>query len=281
MKKALIYGTGRRGRQILLQLKFDYDVVGFVDNRYEGGSSKLMVNGIEYDVYSPDDLKNLEFDKIFLGTFEREEVLEVLSKVGINDGVIDKEYAHFSVRVDFISSLSNIFNKNNIAGSVAEIGVYKGDFAKYINLLFPNSRFYLLDSFEGFNDDDCKIDKDMGFSNSTSSDFSDTSIELVKSKLIYPDKCEFIKGYFPDTADKIPSDERFCFVNLDTDLYAPIKEGCEFFYHRLVKGGVLLVDDYFHLRYTGVREAVDEFANKNGIVPMPIGDGKDAFLLKL
>ncbi|MDA3966389.1 hypothetical protein [Helicobacter sp. WB40] len=44
---------------------------------------------------------------------------------------------------------------------------------------------------------------------------------------------------------------------------------------------MLLVDDYFHLRYTGVREAVDEFAKNNGIVPMPIGDGKDAFLLKI
>lgn len=281
MKKVLIFGTGRRGRQILLQLKFDYDVIGFVDNRYEGGDSKLEIDGLKYSVYSPSDLKNLEFDKIFLGTFERDEALDILDKVGIKDGVIDKEYGHFSVRVDFLSSLSSIFQKNNICGSVAEIGVYKGEFAKYINLLFPKSKFYLLDSFEGFSENDCKIDKDMGFSNSVSTDFSDTSIKLVKSKLTNLDKCYFIKGYFPDTAKELPQDEKFCFVNLDTDLYAPIKEGCEFFYPRLVGGGVLLVDDYFHLRYTGVREAVDEFAKNNGIVPMPIGDGKDAFLLKI
>jgi O-methyltransferase len=45
-------------------------------------------------------------------------------------------------------------------GCVAELGVYRGDFAQYINTLFPNRKFYLFDTFEGF--DKKNFDKEDG-----------------------------------------------------------------------------------------------------------------------
>ena len=73
--------------------------------------------------------------------------------------------------------------------------------------------------------------------------------------------------------------EHFCFVSLDTDLHDPILSGLEFFYPRMVNGGVILVDDYFST-YDGVKKAVDSFAAKMRILAMPIGDNGGVILVK-
>lgn len=39
---------------------------------------------------------------------------------------------------------------NSIEGSVAEAGVYQGNFSAVINKCFPTRKLYLFDTFEGF-----------------------------------------------------------------------------------------------------------------------------------
>lgn len=96
---------------------------------------------------------------------------------------------------------------NNISGSVAEVGVYKGDFSKRLNLLFKERALYLFDTFEGFAKSDIELEKEKSYSDGDQ-DFSDTSIELVKSKMPYPQNCIFKKGFFPETATGIS--DTFC-----------------------------------------------------------------------
>ena len=43
----------------------------------------------------------------------------------------------------------NIISKGR-KENIAELGVWQGDFAQYINQLFPNQKLYLFDTFEGF-----------------------------------------------------------------------------------------------------------------------------------
>ena len=52
-------------------------------------------------------------------------------------------------------------------------------------------------------------------------------------------------------------DTRFCFVHLDVDLYSSTKQCLEYFFPRLVPGGILLSHDYSLL--AGVRQAFTEF----------------------
>ncbi|MDR2361602.1 MAG: TylF/MycF family methyltransferase [Prevotellaceae bacterium] len=78
------------------------------------------------------------------------------------------------------------------------------------------------------------------------------------------------KGYFSETTNGIS--ENFCFVNLDFDLYQPILSRIEYFYPRMVKGGVILIHDYFSERYNGVKDAVREFDKRNKLNIFPIGD---------
>src|SRR3954469_19259810 len=55
-------------------------------------------------------------------------------------------------------------SENNVAGNVAELGVYKGDFSKRLNQLFPDKKLYLFDTFSGFDERDISIEHNKGYS---------------------------------------------------------------------------------------------------------------------
>ena len=173
------------------------------------------------------------------------------------------------VRYTTLELCANEINLNNIEGNVAELGVYKGEFAKRLNQLFPDKKLYLFDTFEGFNAKDINIEKQKSFS-SGEQDFSDTSVDLVLSKMKYPNNCIIKQGYFPESA--VGVDDKFCFVSIDADLYEPILSGLQFFYPKLESKGYIFVHDFNNDLYKGAKKAVIEFCNANNIGYLPIPD---------
>ena len=168
-----------------------------------------------------------------------------------------------------------------IEGAVAELGVNTGLFAKVINHCFHDRKLYLFDTFEGFDERDAQVDRANNFSPATQ-EFS-TSVEIVLNNMEHPENCVICKGWFPETTKGI--DDKFCFVNLDADLYQPMKAGLEFFYPRLVHGGVIMLHDFSNANpkfdYKGVRQAVKEFCDKNNIGYMCLSDsGGSAVIVK-
>jgi len=166
------------------------------------------------------------------------------------------------VRNSSLELVAREINEHSLAGSVAELGVFRGDYAKLINLAFPNRKLYLFDTFDGFDDRDESLDKQQGFILDID-DFSDTSVNLVLKKMRYPDNCIVKKGYFPETAHDLK--EKFVFVSIDCDLKKPILAGLEYFWKHLEKGGYIFVHDYQTPCYSGVKAAVKEFCGQNNI----------------
>jgi len=161
--------------------------------------------------------------------------------------------------------------RNDVQGSVAELGVFRGDFARWINHYFPDRPFYLFDTFEGFDERDASVELDRGFSTGKQGhDFSKTSEALVLDKMEYRKNCIVKKGYFPDTATDVS--DTFCFVSIDADLYQPILAGLNFFYPKLVGGGYIMVHDFNNDVYKGSRQAVLEFCKKHNVGYVPISD---------
>jgi O-methyltransferase len=145
------------------------------------------------------------------------------------------------VRYTTLELCANEIKTNNIKGNVAELGVYKGEFAKRINQLFPDRKLYLFDTFKGFDEKDVQTEKQESFSGGEQ-DFSDTSVEFVLSKMKFRDNCIIKKGYFPESAADI--DDKFCFVSIDADLYKPILAGLQFFYPKIENKGYIFVNDF-------------------------------------
>jgi len=148
-----------------------------------------------------------------------------------------------------------------VAGAAAELGVFRGDYAKLINQAFPERKLYLFDTFTGIDPDQYARDRQQGFVSEVD-DFSDTSMDLVLGKMKYPRNCVVKRGLFPDSAAGL--DERFAFASIDCDLYEPTYAGLSFFWERLSPGGFIFVHDYQNPVYAGVKAAVRDFCGRSG-----------------
>jgi O-methyltransferase len=187
---------------------------------------------------------------------------------------LDKERRQFVFETDYIraSSLELIANEiydKKIQGSVAELGVYRGDFAKFINRAFPDKKLYLFDTFEGFDKRDIQAEVENNYSTGEQ-DFSKTSVELVLEKMGNRQNCIIKKGFFPETAEGI--NDTFSFVSLDVDLYEPMIKGLHFFYERLNNGGYIMLHDYNNNEYKGIKVALRKFSEEKGVPYFPLCD---------
>jgi len=77
---------------------------------------------------------------------------------------LDKERPYFVFENDYarnstLELCANEIYDKNILGSVAELGVYRGDFAKNINKAFLDRELYLFDTFEGFDERDIETEQ--------------------------------------------------------------------------------------------------------------------------
>ena len=167
------------------------------------------------------------------------------------------------VRISTLELMAYEINKNNVAGSCAELGVYQGNFASCINRAFPERDLYLFDTFEGFADSDVLADISSSYSQGDQ-DFSNTSVECVLKKMQNPMKCKIRKGWFPQSAEGL-DDITFCFVSLDADLHDPIYAGLKFFYPKMERGGVIFVHDFNNRNYLGTKKAVEEFVLEENV----------------
>lgn len=270
-KKVIIFGCSGLGK--LVQYSLDnnkYEVTGYIDNCEEIWGKDI--SGIK--VISPYDIKNYAFDYIIISLSEYEnEMRNQLHSIGVADEKIitfmpnKNEVIWQEPRYAMMKNCAEQIIARNIQGSVAELGVYQGEFASHLNHVFKDRNLYLFDTFEGFNNNDTYADEKilMGMDG-----FKDTNISTVMEKMKYPNQVVIKKGWFPDTARDI--DEEFCFVSLDTDLYKPIMSGLEYFYPRLVKGGYIFVHDFGSYNWSGVRNAVYDYCDKNQISFVPILD---------
>ena len=144
---------------------------------------------------------------------------------------------------------------DNICWPVAELDGAKAieDMAKYAGKTDVNEMHGQLEPIEGAYDfigghgtiDACK--------------------ELLEQKLKYPpEKISYHKGWFQDTvpvdAEKIAE---IAILRLDGDYYHSIKVCLDYLYDKVVKGGLVVIDDYGY--YDGCTKAVDEFLDLRNI----------------
>lgn len=190
----------------------------------------------------------------------------------IDNNELSSYYKSDYMRYRTFELVADEINDKNIKGEVAEVGVYRGDFAKLINVKFPNKKLYLFDTFSGFDENEYASDKSNKFVSETENNpFVDTTVELVLSKMSYQENCIVKKGFFPDTAQGL--DENFAFVSIDVDLENAIFNSLEYFYTKLSKGGYIFIHEYNNSYYKGVKEAVKRFESKHGALKsVPIAD---------
>ncbi|MEO6508404.1 MAG: TylF/MycF/NovP-related O-methyltransferase [Patescibacteria group bacterium] len=167
-------------------------------------------------------------------------------------------------------------NENNIAGDYVECGVYKG--GSVMNMALTQLNYdkrvdiYLYDTYEGMTPH-------------TEDDVNHQGVSARRILKIESKKCiyslqdvmrnvnltgypigllHYIKGDVAITLEQ-ETPEKIALLRLDTDWYESTKVGLEKLYPKLVKGGVLILDDYGY--WLGSRKATDEYFSSIGVKP--------------
>lgn len=163
----------------------------------------------------------------------------------------------------------------HLEGDFAECGVYKGGTAFLIAYTLKNnsirhSQLHLFDTFTGM---PSTADNDP--SGHKKGDFGDVSLNAVKNYLQAFPFVRFYPGFIPERFEVVRG-LKFAFVNIDVDLYQTSKDCCNFFYDRMVKGGVIIFDDYgCGDRYKfAQKRAVDEFFKDKPESPISLPTGQ-------
>ena len=173
----------------------------------------------------------------------------------------------------------NYICKNNISGDFVECGVFKGGSAMMMAYALQefnlnnknNKKIWLYDTFEGManpgkHDENIlnqkailelkRIKKE----ENKKDIWAFSSINYVDQNIlktgIARENIVFVKGLVENTLNEKKPNE-ISLLRLDTDFYESTKIELETLYPLLVKGGILIVDDYGH--WKGCKKAVDEF----------------------
>ena len=165
----------------------------------------------------------------------------------------------------------------NMEGDFVECGVNRGWFSRavmhYIDFGKLNKTFYLLDTFEGFcdtyvNEDEKRLGRFSG-----SFHYRDC-YEAVKDTFKEIPNVKIIKGPVPETLDQVDA-TKICYLSIDMNCVAPEIAAAEFFWDKLVCGGIIILDDYGVEGYHLQKIAFDEFAAKRNlkVLSLPNGQG--------
>jgi hypothetical protein len=165
-----------------------------------------------------------------------------------------------------------------LRGSTAECGAYRGVGSSLICEALSESyagdeKHFAFDAFQGLPEPG-ESDREGWWSKGDL--IADQSIA---EELCAPyDFCEFAAGWIPDRFPVV-GDRRFRLVHIDVDLYDPTRASIDFFFPRLVEGGVMLLDDHGVTSCPGARKAAEEYFDERPerLIELPTGQ---AFIIR-
>lgn len=170
---------------------------------------------------------------------------------------------------------------NNVPGDIVECGVWNGGSmllaAMSLMHFGDTSRtLYLYDTFEGMPEPNAELDKSWdGYSAHEQWRLSVAekgswgfggSVEMVRQVMMKsgypPEQIVFVKGMVEDTIPGV-APKHAALLRLDTDLYQSTYHELVHLYPRLVRGGVLILDDYGY--FQGAKTATDQYIAENNL----------------
>ena len=181
----------------------------------------------------------------------------------------------------------------DLPGSVAECGCWKGlssylicSFLSQWQKDFDGAGVYIVDSFEGLSEpteqDVIQLPIAIRGRERKGTPFKPqgayaAEVESVRKALNDFPNIELIQGWIPEVLSSQP-ERRYRLVHIDLDLYEPIRGAVEYYFSRLVPGGILICDDYGSLFWPGAKKALDEAGKAHGLKILSLASGQGVLI---
>lgn len=163
----------------------------------------------------------------------------------------------------------------NLEGDFVECGVNRGAYSRgiihYVDFGKLNKKFYLIDTFCGLSEKYI-LPKEKQIGRKPGG--YEECYEAVKQTFKNFPNVEIIRGIIPDVLPSVKI-EKIAYLSIDMNCVIPEIAAAEYFWDKIVKGGIIVLDDYGYSGYLPQKNAFDEFAEekKIKILQLPTGQG--------
>jgi hypothetical protein len=212
--------------------------------------------------------------------------VELLSKTGkLKDAAVEERYFQgmfatvtapggVNRKARHMTLVEHVRQIAGLQGDIVECGCFRGLSSWMICRTlhdeygpFDGTGFHIYDSFEGLS---APAEEDVLGPNVKDRErlatmmmpgrFTCSEVEVRQNMAAFPG-IRYHPGWLPQSLEG-EEERRYRFVHVDVDLYEPTKGALEYFYPRLVPGGIILSDDY---GWPGGQKAFDEFCEQHQV----------------
>jgi len=162
--------------------------------------------------------------------------------------------------------------------NLAECGVCDGmtTFFALSSSKSDKIKMFLYDAWEGMKAENLLKSESNNINNYDYLDVENTKRNLKD----FSNRIVFNKGYIPDSFKSSVNPEKLSWLHIDLNSSIATKAALDYFFGKIVPGGVILFDDYSHRGYEDTMKMSDNyFEDKDGIL-MPIPTGQAIFFKK-
>jgi hypothetical protein len=222
-----------------------------------------------------------------------DEIEDLLQKhferFGIQPGEAARNFAIYARRVflkRFLAHYEFFRMTVDLPGDIVDLGVYRGislmSWANFLEIRnigdrakqvigFDNwSGFTSFDPEDGF--EDVRVNKVIGgFNGGAFQEMLKDAIHIFDRDRFIPHKPRIIlvDGNIEDSVPRFIEENpglRICLLHVDCDLYRPTKVALEHLWPRVVRGGVVIFDDYGIRPWEGETTAADEYFAEKSVI---------------
>jgi hypothetical protein len=229
----------------------------------------------------PADFQNVEVIRDMPGSQEDPDYLALFERGVALDGLDERH------RCDRFWSMIQFYRAaQQLPGETVEAGCLFGlssflmcHYAKIHDPAFDGTGHHIVDSFRGFLPEP-----------PNPADLTDDSAKKLKRLARKPYRkhrsfrhatertlaefpgVAYHEGFIPKVFETL-EERRYRFVHIDVDLHDVTYACLDYFFPRVVEGGMLVVDDYGFRSWPGCRVAVDEWSARHGVAVIPLLSG--------
>lgn len=206
------------------------------------------------------DLLYTHHNADFINDPKFEEVYAEVKRVG---GPLLENY-DIQWRIHVITSLANTVKF--LEGDFVDCGVNTGfcpmAVIKYTEFEKLNKKYHLFDTFQGMDPRfsssyEMRRHEQLGYGK------QDNLYEVVQRR--FEDyEVEIVKGAVPESLSRF-SGNKVAYLSIDMNCVLPEVHALEFFWDKIVKGGVIVLDDYGYPGCEDQKKAHDDFARSKGV----------------
>ena len=165
----------------------------------------------------------------------------------------------------------------HLDGDFVECGVYKGGYslalADYLNFKEKNKYFWLLDTFNGLVKELLAPGEiDSGLYELYEGRYEECYDQVIQTFTPYPNY-KIIRGPVPGVLPQCKA-EKVCYLSIDMNITEPEIEAANYFWDKLVPGGVIILDDYGFTAHINQKLAFDEWAKEKKVPVLSLPTGQ-------